>query len=819
MVSTITLSTRIVLFLAVSATVAVLLLFGWSPPPPPTHAIHMRALAHFLTTDLAIVLPPGKLRTNVPKMRYAAGLDIVGGSTDGAKQHSVTARLCAPLRLGETTPAQPCEAPPPLLLPLAEFESAVDGAPATSRIFFIITRGWAGGDMVREKLFLDALFLTQPSANVFFIATTPHEPAPALLESYLARGYALHGMHLSCSALVPAGWWLTAENRLWLLQNCDSEPGQYFFSHLTDYLRFFLLSRWNGVYTDTDAIFLGPLPSGDFAGLDRAKSPAPGFNTDLFEWFVFPADFLYAAPGLMRVSAPLARKALSIFNNATYDPACFNCIGPKNFNRVLKQPEFIFSGIRLLARHVLYPLPCFEAHLLFDEGISSIEFMHPAAWIAFVRRVSTTVHLFGGMTKAAIVSDNSVVGQLASQFSLAASAPADDCRFSAPPTLVVVGDRLSLTGAALVFLRDCSPLAAAAPGYVLRLGVRVGSLALSSSIDGARVSLGAAAVASLAEVNRLLARLVYFVSATPGQAQNTPEYYTGEGTDELRIALIGPDGSVVQEALITLLIFNRLVTLVTHTSGRELSVRDMYDSLQRTFPGTRLLASNDAVSGVSANRSFGSLMQWIDVPADCGLSYARNALVARASTPFVQLLDDDFVLDHSSRLDILLATLSASRFDIASAIIPADVKKFNFNYRGKLNVTSSETLEVAAGQYSVVENCFHVDFVPNVFMARRAALSRVQWDPVLKLGEHQDFFLRAKQAGLRILSCDNVHVIHNQFDWWVPNQQVSSTAAAYIDKRKRVYEYLPIMLKKHGLKRFISFGTTVAEVMPGVLNP
>jgi hypothetical protein len=137
------------------------------------------------------------------------------GSRGGAVRRGAPARRCA---------NAPCFTPP--LLPLAEFEAAVENAPAASRIFFVITRGWlgngGGGDMAREKMFLDALFLSQPAASVFFVATTPHAPAPALFASYLARGYTLHGVHLPCSALVPAGWWATVENRLWLLQNCKA---------------------------------------------------------------------------------------------------------------------------------------------------------------------------------------------------------------------------------------------------------------------------------------------------------------------------------------------------------------------------------------------------------------------------------------------------------------------------------------------------------------------------------------------------------------------------------------------------------------------
>ena len=803
------------------------------------------ALPHFFRLLLALLTILAVVSTwyagSLPRMRQPAwGLRWREGPRAGphaAALASEAARsLAPPPRLHPASP--PARLILPLLLPLHAFESAVDRAPAALRIFFVITMSWlddAGAP--REKLFLDALFLAQPNARVFFVATTPHAPAPALLASYLARGYALHGVHMPCTALVPAGWWRTTENRAWLQQNCGfaaEEPGrQFFFSHITDYIRFYLLSRWSGVYTDTDAVFLRPLPtSGYFAGLDLASDPAEG-APERIEWLAFPADNLYAAPGLMRISAPLAQAALSIFDNATYDPACFNCIGPMNFNLVLKQPAFAFSGLRLLERHVLYPLSWFEAHLLFDGGVRSVSAMSPAAWLAHVRRVSTAVHLFGGMTKFAAVRNDSIISQLASQLSLMAPAPADDCRFSAPATLVVVGDRLLLVGAALVFLRDCSLLTAAAataaaaavaaaPGYALRLAARHGSLALAAPADegAARVSPSAAAVRSLADVNRLLAGLVYSPSLAAEDALYTRAYYEDEGSDELRVALLGPDGAIIHEVAITLLIFNRLVTLVTHTSGRELSVRNMYASLQLYFPGTRLMASNDAVSGSTHTGSFGALMQWVDVPADCGLSFARNTLTRRAATPFVLLLDDDFIMDHSSHLDILLATLFSSSYDIAAAVVPADAAKFGNHFRGLMRVTAppADALELVAGDYGIVENCLHMDFVPNTFMARQTALRRVQWDPALKLGEHEDFFLRAKQAGLRVLSCDHVHVKHVQFDWWVPAQK-SSTMAAYVDKRQRVYDFFLVSLRKHGLKRLVTFGMTMADVGVSAASP
>jgi hypothetical protein len=104
-----------------------------------------------------------------------------------------------------------------------------------------------------------------------------------------------------------------------------------------------------------------------------------------------------------------------------------------------------------------------------------------------------------------------------------------------------------------------------------------------------------------------------------------------------------------------------------------------------------------------------------------------------------------------------------------------------------------------------------VEFTPNVFLARREALLRVGWDADLKLGEHEEFFYRAKVAGLRIMSCTHAHVQHNQQLWW-KDDPGSSVDAEYVKSRRRVYDFLRMALKKHGMQRLVSFGNEVVSL-------
>ena len=55
--------------------------------------------------------------------------------------------------------------------------------------------------------------------------------------------------------------------------------------------------------------------------------------------------------------------------------------------------------------------------------------------------------------------------------------------------------------------------------------------------------------------------------------------------------------------------------------------------------------------------------------------------------------------------------------------------------------------------------CKEADMVANFFISRTAWVSEtVRWDPYFKVGEHEDFFYRAKLARAYIRFCTNVVV-------------------------------------------------------------
>lgn len=232
----------------------------------------------------------------------------------------------------------------------------------------------------------------------------------------------------------------------------------------------------------------------------------------------------------------------------------------------------------------------------------------------------------------------------------------------------------------------------------------------------------------------------------------------------------------------------------------------LYASVQRWYPGTPVIVSDDSQESALTGWKAPAL-RILPLSFDCGLSFARNELLRAATTEYVFMIDDDFTFTQASNLDVLLKILEASSFDVAAAVIPADEELYKLSFRGLLT-TRDGTLELSAGSHGSSFGCLHVDFTPNVFLARRTALLFSGWDPNLKLGEHEEFFFRAQAAGVRILSCSYAEVQHNQRLWW----KEEAGTDPYVEKRKRVYTFLQAALRKHNLRRLVSFGNIVTEL-------
>jgi hypothetical protein len=102
-----------------------------------------------------------------------------------------------------------------------------------------------------------------------------------------------------------------------------------------------------------------------------------------------------------------------------------------------------------------------------------------------------------------------------------------------------------------------------------------------------------------------------------------------------------------------------------------------------------------------------------------------------------------------------------STFDILGMKNVVDNNRWHFDYSGQFRI-SNATLYLESSNYGTEMGCSIVDFVPNLFLGRTKQVTSVGWDSRFKVGEHEDFFLRAKYRKLKVGTCPAVWVWHKQ---------------------------------------------------------
>lgn len=258
--------------------------------------------------------------------------------------------------------------------------------------------------------------------------------------------------------------------------------------------------------------------------------------------------------------------------------------------------------------------------------------------------------------------------------------------------------------------------------------------------------------------------------------------------------------------------FSSLVTIIIKAFERPSCITRLLKSVAQRFPGIAVIVLDDSAAptlsaeALSALRSEPGLLDLMYVRSkyDVGLSDGRNRMVALAETPYVLLMDDDFVLEGAEGLGELLAALESDVFDIAGGCVSSPQgEAWSYNFHESAG-TLTQSPAIACQNYapstapdylSAGAACWRVDSILNFFLARTEFLRRVQWDPRLKVGEHEDFFLRAKDVGGRVGMCRGATAA---------NDNTCDSTPDYKAKRRRVFDYWVDFFIKRDLRKLVT---------------
>ncbi|MCS5489023.1 glycosyltransferase family 2 protein [Algoriphagus limi] len=272
------------------------------------------------------------------------------------------------------------------------------------------------------------------------------------------------------------------------------------------------------------------------------------------------------------------------------------------------------------------------------------------------------------------------------------------------------------------------------------------------------------------------------------------------------------------------------ISILIKTLEREAHLIQLLSSIQKYgFQGPILIADDSKEPyGKSVKAKFPDLqIHYLELPYDTGTAEGRNKMLKLVQTPYFLLCDDDFVFDKRTRIPLMIKLLNDFNLDILGGVFRQHNRKtrlgkyllqFNkflnrfdltlpsyqfYEYHAGLSVEKGRIALFPVAYMNPVTIC---DLTHNFFLARTEKVKAFEgWNPLLKGGEHQNFFIRAKLAGLKVGTTRKCGVIHDQ---WTPNSET------YIALRNRGNEYQMIALEEFGVDRLDNY----REVLGGTFG-
>jgi len=190
------------------------------------------------------------------------------------------------------------------------------------------------------------------------------------------------------------------------------------------------------------------------------------------------------------------------------------------------------------------------------------------------------------------------------------------------------------------------------------------------------------------------------------------------------------------------------------------------------------------------------------LPFNCGLSYARNYLVAKAKmlgTDYCLLMADSINLEEPlSKLNDLIPFFETYP---DYGIIGLNLKgRVSWQWDIDLIPNKHFYLSKPKKEYITFNGIKFqpLDVVKNFFLAKTDILLDCMWDNELALLEHEDFFWRLKQMGIKVAYTEYYSASH-----------IYDRPEEYNNYRKRMYsEFKRKLQQKYGISGWVTYEKT-----------
>lgn len=242
------------------------------------------------------------------------------------------------------------------------------------------------------------------------------------------------------------------------------------------------------------------------------------------------------------------------------------------------------------------------------------------------------------------------------------------------------------------------------------------------------------------------------------------------------------------------------ISILIKTFQRPRSLNRTIKSIRRFYPNLAILVADDSREPTPVeDRS----VQVYRLPFDSGISRGRNLLLSKTETDLIFLMDDDVCFTRKTNLSKMREILEKYDFDILGCLFYERSMRKKELFRCKLVdfngnlVLEDGVLKYLKEYHEKTEEYISCDLILNIFLAKTESIKAIGgWDEALKIGEHAEFFIRAKSAGLKVGYTPLAEVRHSP----IKQERFSED---YKPFRTRLPEFRKIWLAKHGIQKVV----------------
>jgi hypothetical protein len=273
--------------------------------------------------------------------------------------------------------------------------------------FIVIWTTSASKWRLRHRRVIESLFFHHPDALVLVYSNT----LPSyFFHKFTSAGYEVLIIRYNISSIgkaLPGSTW-TEHISQW-------KKGKHFYAHLADYLRFVVLYKWGGVYTDLDSILLRPIDSTDMIGYDHCDQSNLDKCITLAE---NDSRKYYLAIGFMvlKQNHPLLRKALEYFDTMYNENeySCGTIFITKAYAALKTELEENYS-LTVHPPSVFYPIP-WQDITQYSQRMNSTLWEH-------IKRTSVTLHVWGKVSTDQNLQVSSLLWNAFHEYSISYMSP------------------------------------------------------------------------------------------------------------------------------------------------------------------------------------------------------------------------------------------------------------------------------------------------------------------------------------------------------------------------------------------------------------